>query len=166
MDTFDKDMDEYRRQLEKGTIQKAYKGLMEYISALRAHFQNSYPDYSVPGSIYYGYMDMSYFSIVPPSLKERGLKIAVVFIHEACRFEVWLAGYNKKVQAEHWAMIKDSGWEKYRLVPSTRGADSIIEHTLTADPDFRDLEALTARIDAATLEFIRDVEGFLAGRIR
>ena len=30
------------------------------------------------------------------------------------------------------------------------------------DPDFGDLEALTAQIEAGTMRFIRDVEGFLA----
>lgn len=31
-------MNEYRKQLEKDYIQKAYKGLMEYIMGLRTHF--------------------------------------------------------------------------------------------------------------------------------
>ncbi len=94
-------VDEYRRQMEKGVIQKAYKGLMEYIMGLRTHLKTKYPDYSVSGSIYYGYMDMTYFSFFPESFKQRGLKVAIVFIHETCRFEIWLAGYNKQVQLQH-----------------------------------------------------------------
>jgi hypothetical protein len=43
-------------------------------------------------------MDMTNFSFIPKSFKQRNLKIAVVFIHEAFRFEAWLAGYNKQVQ--------------------------------------------------------------------
>jgi len=95
---FSEAMVEYRQQLERGIIQIAYRGLMEYMGDLRATFQTKYPEFSVPGNIYYGYMDMTYFSIVPPVLKERGLKIAVVFLHEAFRFEVWLSGYNRQIQ--------------------------------------------------------------------
>ncbi len=43
---------EYRKQLEKGAIQKAYKGLIEYIMGLRSYFHVQYPDYSVPGLYY------------------------------------------------------------------------------------------------------------------
>ena len=64
MEPFNEQIDEYRKQLEKGAIKKAYKGLMEYIMDLRTHFKNKYPDYFVSGSIYYGYMDMTYFSFV------------------------------------------------------------------------------------------------------
>ena len=65
MQSFQEYINEYRKQLAKGAIQKAYKGLMEYIMGLRTHFKNKYPDYFVSGSIYYGYMDMTYFSFTP-----------------------------------------------------------------------------------------------------
>jgi len=67
MESFQQTMCEYKNQLEKGIVQKAYKGLMEYIMGLRTHFMKKYPEYDVPGSIYFGYMDMTYFSIVPKS---------------------------------------------------------------------------------------------------
>jgi len=154
-------MNEYRKQLEKGTIQEAYKGLMEYFMGLRTHFKNKYPDYVISGSIYYGYMDMTYFSFFPKSLKHRDLKIAIVFLHDAFRFEVWLAGYNKQIQTKYWKLFKESEWNKYHLVSTTKGADSILEHMLVDNPDFNDLNALTAQIETATLRFIEDVESFL-----
>ena len=155
-------VDEYRRQMEKGVIQKAYKGLMEYIMGLRTHLKTKYQDYSVSGSIYYGYMDMTYFSFFPKSFKQRGLKVAIVFIHETCRFEIWLAGYNKQVQATYWKLFNDSGWDKYQIISTVEGADSIIEYKLTENPDFNDLEALTAQIEGAALSFIKDIETFLS----
>ena len=162
MGSFHENMSEYKKQLAKGAIQKAYKGLMEYIMDLRTHFQNKYPDYFVSGSIYYGYMDMSYFSFFPNSLKQRKLKVAIVFVHEAFRFEVWLAGYNKQVQAKYWKLFKDSGWNKYHIVPTAKGVDSIVENVLVDAPDFSDLDALTKQIESATLKFIKDVESFLS----
>ncbi len=161
METFQDCVHEYKKQLEKGAIQKAYKGLMDYIMGLKTHFNNKFPDAFVSGSLYYGYMDMTYFSVIPEALKKQNLKIAIVFLHEAMRFEVWLSATNKQVQASFWKIIKESGWNQYRLVPTIKGYDSILEHTLAADPDFSDLDALTQQIERETLRFIADVERFL-----
>jgi len=162
MASFHEYMNEYRKQLEKGAIQEAYRGLMEYIMALRTHLGNKYPDFFVSGSIYYGYMDMTYFSFFPESFKQRKLKVAIVFIHDAFRFEVWLAGYNKQVQSEYWRLFKESDWNKYHIVSTTKGVDSIVECILVDNPDFSDLDTLTEQIERATLRFIEDVESFLS----
>jgi hypothetical protein len=155
-------MTEYRRQLEKGAIQKAYKGLMDYFMDLRTHFNKKYPDYSGSGNIYFGYMDMTYYALFPKSLKDRGLKIAIVFLHCQFRFEVWLSGINKQVQGKYWKLFKESGWTKYPIVSSLKGADSIVEGVLVEDPDFNDLDGLTKKIEGGTLKFIQEVEGFLS----
>jgi len=160
MGSFQENMQEYRNQLEKGTLQEAYRSLMAYMMSLRTHFEKKYPEYFVSG-IYYGYMDMTYFACSPKSLKDRKLKIAIVFNHEAFRFEVWLAGNNKQVQSKYWKLIIESGWQKYHLVPTTKGADSIVEYIIVNNPDFSDLDQLTSRIETGTLKFIRDIESFL-----
>ncbi len=162
MGTFHEYLDEYRKQLEKGMIQQVYRGLMEYMMSLRTTFQSKYPDYFVSGSIYQGYMDMTYFSFIPKSLKDRKLRIGIVLLHDTLRFEVWLAGYNKQVQAQYWKLIKDSHWDKYHLVPSIKGEDAILVQVLDDHPDFSNPEALTERIEELALEFIADVEGFLS----
>ena len=162
MESFQETIHEYRKQLQKGIVQKAYKGLMEYLMALRTHFKDKYPDHFVSGSIYYGYMDMTYFSCFPESLKQRQLKIAIVFLHEPFRFEVWLAGNNKQVQAKYWTLIKESGWKEYRLVPTTKSVDSIIEHVLVDDPDFSDCDTLTSQIEKAAVLFNKDIENFIS----
>lgn len=153
----------YRAMLQKGIVQAAYLGLMQYLMALRTHFQNRYPELAVSG-FYQGYMDMSYFACFPAALKERKLKIAVVFVYEAFRFEVWLSGANKQVMAEYWQQIRQSDWNKYTLVADPQKADSILECVLIADPDFGDLDALTGQIEKGTLQFIRDIEEFLIAR--
>ncbi len=162
MKSFQDNINEYRKQLEKGAIQEAYKGLMEYIMGMRTHFKTNFPDYSVSGSIYYGYMDMTYFSVFPKSLKSRDLKIAIVFLHEAFRFEVWLSGKNKQVLTKYWKLFKESDWDKYQIVSPVKGVDSIVEYILADNPDFSDLDALTQQIEGGTLKFIMDIEGFLS----
>ena len=166
MEPFHEYINEYRKQLEKGEIKEAYKGLMKYIMDLRVHFKNKYPDYFVSGSIYYGYMDMTYFSFFPESLKRRKLKIAIVFIHDTFRFEVWLAGYNKQVQTKYWKLFQESDWNKYHIVSTTKGVDSIIEFILADNANFSDLNALTKQIERGTLKFIKDVENFLSKHLK
>jgi hypothetical protein len=162
MKPFHEYMTEYRKQMEKGDIKEAYRGLMDYIMNLRTYFENKYPDYYVSGSIYYGYMDMTYFSFFPESLKNKKLKIGIVFIHDTCRFEVWLFGYNKQVQAKYWRLFTESGWKTYRIPSTIKGVDSIVECTLVEHPDFRDMDALTKQIEKGTLKFIKDIEDFLS----
>ena len=162
MRSLPENLNNYREQLQKGAIQEAYKGLMEYILSLKTHFKNRHPEFAVPSNMYFGYMDMTYFSIVPDALKERGLKIAIVFLHREFRFEVWLAGVNKDVQADYWKRISESGWKKYHLVPTLKGADSILEHVLVENPDFYNLGELTDKIEHETLLFINEVEKFLS----
>lgn len=162
MKSLQENMTEFRKQLEKGTIQKAYQGLMGYMMSLKNHFSNKYPGYSAPGSLYNGYMDMTYFSILPKSLKDRDLKIAIVFLYDTFRFEIWLSGKNKQVLAKYWKIIKESSWDKYKIVEPVKGVDSVVEHILVYNPDFGDLDALTKKIEKGTLEFIQDIESFLA----
>ena len=162
MGPFHESMGEYKEQLQKGAIQKAYRGLMDYIMDLRTYFEKKYPDHYVSGSIYFGYMDMTYFSFIPKLLKERNLKVAIVFIHETCRFEAWLAGINKQVQTKYWNLFRESEWDKYHLASSPKSSDSILEYVLVSDPDFSELDTLTNQIESETLKFIKDVEDFLS----
>lgn len=162
MVSFHESMLEYKSQLQKGIIQKAYRGLMEYIGSLRSHFKSKFPDYAISGNIYFGYMDITYFALNPPLLKARKLRVALVFLHEEFRFEVWLSGYNKSIQKKYWDMVRNNGWEKYLVPPSLEGIDSIIEHILIEIPDFRDLDVLTKQIEDSTIKFIHDIEEFLS----
>ena len=127
-------INEYRKQLEKGAIQRAYQGLMKYIMDLRTQFSKKFPDFA-PGNIYRGYMDMTYFPIFPKSLKSRKLKIALVFIHETIRFEVWLVGYNKQIQTKYWKLFKETDCNRYCIPATVKGVDSIVEYTLVDNPD-------------------------------
>jgi hypothetical protein len=162
MGSFSKSMQEYRKQLKRGYLQEAYQGLMGFFRDLKTHFKNAYPEYSVSGSIYYGYMDMTYFSLFPESLKRRKLKIAIVFIHTTFRFEVWLSGANRNVQAKYWKLLRESDWHKYHLASNPRTEDYVIDHTLVENPDFSDIEILTKQIERGTLDFIQEVEETLS----
>ena len=161
MESFNESMEEYRKQLQKGSIQKAYLGLMEYFGSLRSYFSKKHSDYGV-SNLYFGYMDMTYFALFPKALKELKLKIAIVFLHEEFRFEVWLSATNKDVQTKYWNLVKEKNWNKYNIAPVIKGYESIIEDIIVDNPNFNDLDSLTNQIESKTLHFIDDVEGFLS----
>jgi hypothetical protein len=145
MRSIQEDMSELRMQLRTGAIQKAYRALLGYMLDLRKRFKIRYPNASVSG-LYQGYMDMTYFAIVPPSFKQHDLKLAIVFNYDAFRFEAWLAGANRQVQRRYWELLRESRWSDYRVVAPAKGVDSIIECDLADDFDFGKLEGLTAKL--------------------
>ena len=65
MDSLNNHVREYTIQLRKGQIQKAYKGLMIFMSGLRTYLESMYPEYTA-SSLYFGYMDMTYFAFHLP----------------------------------------------------------------------------------------------------
>jgi hypothetical protein len=58
-------------------------------------------------------------------------------------------------------LIKELKWSKYRIVPTTKGVDSILVHVLVDNPNFSDLATLTQQIEKRVLIFINDIENFL-----
>lgn len=166
MDTFNEEMQAYRKQLKLGPVKRAYTGLMKLMSNLRTRFQNTYPANNVSGSIFPGMMDMTFFTFSPEALQRRKLKIVVVFLHDTFHFESWLSGANKQVQAVYWKIFKESSWDMYPPVPGTKGTDAIIEHILVSEPDFSCLEDLTGRIEAETMNFCTEIESFLLSHDR
>ncbi len=163
MDSLAHHVQEYKNQLSQGHIQKAYRGIMAFMSDLKSYLERKYPDYTT-GSLYFGYMDMTYFAFTPSALKNLKLKIAIVFLHEECKFEVWLAGNNRKIQADFIEFLGQKNIEKYTLSQIQPGVDSIIVSTIVETPDFADLDALKKKIEEKTIEFIKDMfhMGFIA----
>ena len=149
------DLKELRKQLRAGLIQRGYRALLGYMMSLRTHFKNRYPRCFISG-LYQGYMDMTYFAIVLPPFKRRGLKLAIVFNYEEFRFEAWLAGTNRRVQQKYWELFRDSRWTENRVVKPATGVDSIIERNLTEEVDLSDRDRLTAIIEEKAIEFIGD----------
>ena len=161
MQSIQQDMDSLKKQLEQGSIQRAYRALIAFMMNLRTRFSNEYGDSAV-SALYQGYMDMTYFALFPASLKKHDLKIAIVFNYHDFRFEAWLAARNRKVQRKYWEIFKDSLWPGYRVVAPAVGIDSIIECDLAGDFDISDIDALSLKIESITKDFIIDVETSLA----
>ena len=149
-------INEYTNQLKKGHIQKAYKGILSFMSGLKTYLEKRHTDYT-SGALYFGYMDMTYFSFTPLALREKSLKIGVVYLHEENRFEVWLAGSNRRIQAEYIEKMRYMDLREYWLSEIKPGVDSIISRQIVEQPDFDQPEDLMQIIESKTIEFIEDV---------
>ena len=76
MNILDKDIRELQKRLNDGLIQRAYRGIVSYMSRLRTVFADQRGERATSG-LYQGYFDMTYFALFPDELKERDLKPAV-----------------------------------------------------------------------------------------
>ncbi len=159
MDSLNFHVEEYTNQLAKGQIQKAYRGIMAFMSDLLAYLERQHTDCSV-SALYFGYMDMTYFAFTPSDLKSKKLKVAVVYIHEECRFEVWLAANNRQIQAKYAALLSkmDCGFAVSQMGP---GVDSIIASTIVEQPDFDHPEELKKSIETKTMAFSQAINSLL-----
>jgi len=156
MDLLNKYILEYTSQLRRGQIQKAYKGIMTIMTDLRTYLVSTNPEYAA-SALYFGYMDMTYFSFTPPDMKKKNLKIAVVYLHGENRFEVWLAGSNRKIQADYIARLSKKNIGKYSLSQIQPGEDAIIAAVIIEKPDFDHPADLKRQIGLAVSEFTADI---------
>ncbi len=141
----------YTRHLQEGEIQAAYRGILEFIGKLRADFvKRSRYD---TGNIYQGYMDMTYFSLTTKALKDNGLKLAVVYLHEKGAFEVWLSARNRDMAGKFRTVLSSGNFDKAAVFHEEDNQDAIIECKLTASPDFENQAALIDIIEQGVEKF-------------
>lgn len=151
---------EYTAQLGAGKIQQAYRGIIAFLSDLKTYLERKYPDYNT-GAVYQGYMDMSYFAFSPAALRDRKLKIAIVYLHEEGVFELWLVGNNRETQAEVGRLLRHTGTGAYTLTEPGPGVDAIVAHTISDMADFDDPEALKKQIEREALTFADNMRTIL-----
>lgn len=153
MKTMNELIEEYTYYLQQGEIQIAYKGIIEFLGKLRAEFIKKYPHYDV-SSIYQGYMDMSYFSLSTKSLKDKGLKIAIVYLHDKRGFEVWLSARNRDIAKSYASLLNSNISGDVNVFHDVNNPDAIIECILTPTPNFEDQSSLIDIIDQGVEEFV------------
>ncbi len=149
----------YKEQVNKGEIVTAYRGIMTFMKDLKVRMGKNHPGCDLSSSIYFGNMDMTYFSFTPADFKEKKLKLAIVFLHEYCRFEIWLSAQNKKIQMEYKRELADK--ELADLKISEDPSDSIIEYILTDAPDFDAPLALKRLLEDGTMAFIERMRSLI-----
>ncbi len=153
-------IDEYTYQLQQGEIQTAYKGILDFIGKLRADFIKKHPLYDT-GGIYQGYMDMTYFSLSTEQLKDKGLKFALVYLHEKGAFEVWLSARNRDIAKRYESVFSSISSDISAVFHDCSNTDAIIECTLASKPDFENQDSLTDIIEHGIEKFVAAITGVL-----
>jgi hypothetical protein len=160
MDKLDIDIQELRRRLAEGAIQRAYRGIVSYMSHLRSVFAAQQGERAVSG-LYQGCFDMTYFALFPDALKKRNLKLAIVFNYHTFRFEIWLAARNRQLQQRYWKLLLDAGYKAHPLAKPAVGNDAIVEAVLAADYSLEREDDLTAHIVEGVRVFEQGILQFL-----
>ncbi len=156
MKTMNQLISDYTCHLQQGEIQLAYKGILEFIGKLRAAFIKKYPHCDI-GNVYQGYMDMSYFSLSTKLLKDMGLKIAIVYLHEKGSFEVWLSARNRKISKGYESIFNGNISDDIAVFHHDANQDAIMECTLTSAPNFEDQASLINIIEQGAERFLTAV---------
>jgi hypothetical protein len=149
-------IEKYNESLNEGHIQKAYRGIMDTISRLKTTWDRRYPT-TPSGSLYAGFMDMTFISVKPSVLSELDLRVSIVYLHESHTFESWLVARNRKIQLAIHSQLRKKELGIYSLTELGPGVDSIISMALNSEPDFNDIEVLINEIIEKTWNFILDM---------
>lgn len=157
MSTLNDEVKEYKAQLEKGIIQKAYRGIIAYVMNLKNHLANTYSDEFIVSHMYQGYMDASYFTFTPMCLKAQKLKIAIIFYHDRTSFEICLVGQNKQVQKKYRELFNSSDWKESQIAPTAEDGFAILYEILVEKPNFDTPGALSKEIETKALKFINSI---------
>jgi hypothetical protein len=153
MKTLNQLINDYTCLLKQGEVQVAYRGIIEFVGKLRADYTKNDPNYDV-SSVYQGYMDMTYFSLSTKLLKEKGLKIAVVYLHDKGGFEVWLSARNRDISKSYASLLNSFHSDDMSVFHDDENPDAIMEYTLTSTPDFEDQASLIGLIEQGVEKFV------------
>ncbi len=143
----------YKELLKNGDVQAAYAELVKYVQKLKTSFSKDLGDTYSFGNVFQGYMDYTYFYLSNDFLKDKKLKLGLVFNHKHVRFEAWLLGQTKDVQEKYWKLLKNTEWINDSEMPQY----SIFEVILVGNPDFDDLDTLTENIKNKLTSVAEDI---------
>jgi hypothetical protein len=143
----------YKEALKNGDVQVAYAELVKYVQRLKTAISKDLSDTYSVGNVFQGYMDYTYFYLSNNFLKDKKLKLGLVFNHNHVRFEVWLLGQTKDVQENYWRLLKNTKW----IIGSEMPRYSIFEVILIDNPDFDDLNTLTESIKNKLISVAEDI---------
>lgn len=143
----------YRELLTQKDIQVAYTELIKYVQRLKTTLsRNLSHEYSF-GNVFQGYMDYTYFYFSNEYLRKKKLKFGLVLNHRDMKFEVWLLGQTKSIQAKYWQLFKNTKWIKNSEMPLY----SVLEVSLIESPNFNNLDLLTETIKSKLILVVDEI---------
>ena len=148
----------YQEQIRKGDIQETYAFLLKYVMQIRASIEKQFSKEYSFGNVFHGYLDYSYFYFSNDYLRSKKLRFGIVLNHNEMRFELWLFGQNKKIQDKYWNILKTSPWNQGR---TAKPQYSVLETILIDNPDFENIDELTANILKRAMVEVESIIAYL-----
>ena len=145
-------LETYRTLLQTTDLQKAYQEFIRLFRFLRNELERQMPDFRFQSSITENAMDYAYFSLTNPALKEKCLKLVVVFDHKNFQLEVWLSGVNRTAQcrwAEQWSVCPPP----MELTQEPNRTDFVVR--LPVETDLSDGKKTVAAVKEAAVQLLQ-----------
>lgn len=140
----------------QGDIARAYRAILSALTRFKSAWEAAHPADSV-GTLYQGYLDMSFVSVAPAALVDKRLKISLVFLHESGLFSLWLIAGNRAIQKSVSDSLKTIPLGPYARNHLAPGVDAIIAHDLPNPYSFDDPTVLDKMLMQAAETFTADM---------
>ena len=143
---FDLDkLNTYKNIIQTTNLQEGYQEFIRLFRYLRVELEKELKEFNFSSSIVENRMDFSHFHLTSKELKGNGLKVQIVFVHKEHDFEVWISGYNRKVQCEYHDKLNNREMD-YILNQKPKEDDYILRSKIVKEVDISDGDALIAEL--------------------
>lgn len=129
----------YQKSIKENSLSETYKFLLNYMSQLQQEFSNKLSGKFSVKNVLNGYLDYTYFYFTNDLLKERKLKLGIIYNHKENYSELWLMGSVKEAQKNYWNKLKETEWNKEETMPQWY----VISIELISNPNFEELNKIT-----------------------
>ena len=96
---------EYQKIMTTTSLRAGYQQIWAFMHDLFCALKKMMPDHDFHPRIIENRLIFIYFQFTDQKLKKAGLKIQIVFVHSTCLFEIWMSGYNRKIQHRYYDLI-------------------------------------------------------------
>ena len=151
----------YKKLIQTTELERSYQEFLRLFRFLRVELEKELPDYRFQGNIVENGMDYSYFQFTNDTLKKKGLKIAVTFVHRNFQFEVWLSGFNRNLQCDYYELLKNTR-QPFLLTKDPKKSDYSLRIPLDQTIDISDGKRVLSEIKDASLRLLGYTESIEA----
>ena len=149
-------IDRYTTAVAQGDLTYAYHGILSALTRFKSAWESAHPQDTV-GTLYQGYLDMSFVAVLPAALAEKRLKISLVYLHPSGSFTLWLIAGNRAIQKSVSDALRNVPLGEYTLTKLEPGVDAIIALDLPKPYAFDEPEQLTKDMLQAAEAFLADM---------
>lgn len=140
----------FKQQIYK----KGYQEFIKFFRYLRIYLEQALPEYEFTSNITENNMDYSYFQFTNRELKAKGIKYVVAFVHLSFNYEVWLSGFNRKIQKELYSKIKNQKPNNYLLTDNPNSTDYVLKNLIVENCDYNELDQLLHEMKSGIVKFL------------